>query len=174
MKIKKLSLLLLLPILFASLQAQRLPAVSLLGSAGSAADGRPWSSRALRGKVHLILYMDPSLHKKAMPFLKALDARRFDAHAYSTVAIVNLADTWMPDAILESLLRKKSRELHATEFLFDRRKSLIKPWHLADHACNLILIDRRGQILYHRRGIPDPAQSERIFRLIRQSIKKGD
>ncbi|WP_456392286.1 YtfJ family protein [Nitratifractor sp.] len=174
MKLKKLALILALPILLVSLQAQRLPAVSLSGSAGSAADGSPWSSRALRGKVHLILYMDPSLRKKAMPFLKALDARRFDARAYSTVAIVNLADTWMPDAILESLLAKKSRELHATEFIFDRKKSLLKPWHLADHACNLILIDRKGRILYRRRGIPDPAQSERIFRLIRQSIKQGD
>jgi len=152
------------------LSARTLPEITLSGKLGCAAGGVPWHSRSLLGKMHLIIYMDPGLHTEAMPFLRALDARHYPRRAYSTIAVVNLADTWMPDAILESLLAKQSRKLYSTRFVFDCQKALLGPWKLADHACNLILVDRRGKILYRYRGIPDSRLSEKIFTLIRTHL----
>ncbi len=81
-----------------------LPLVVLDKDNGGDSKDNAWHSKNLQGKVHILLYMDPDKREESMPFLDTLNAEKYDKKKYSTVAIVNLAATWMPDAILESLL----------------------------------------------------------------------
>ena len=112
-----------------------------------------WHSKNLQGKVHILLYMDPDKREESMPFLDTLNAEKYDKKKYSTVAIVNLAATWMPDAILESLLSKKQKELQNTEFVFDKTKCFVKKWQMKDDASNVLVLDKDMKVLYQKSGI---------------------
>lgn len=149
---------------------ERLPHVTLQGSTGGMSDGRAWHSSSLRGKVHLILYMDPDKRKETQPLLDALKKLNVNGRAYSTVAIVNLAATWMPDAILETMLAKKQKELKNTIFIFDRDRYLVKKWQMKDNDTNILIIDKYGKILYRKSGKITSADIDKIIGIIKKQL----
>ena len=147
-----------------------LPQVTLDKENGGTSDGKAWHSASLKGKVHLILYMDPDERKKTQPLLDALNALDADSKAYSTVAIVNLAATWMPDVVLETMLSKKQKELKNTSFIFDKTKYLVKKWQMKDDASNVLIVDKNEKILYQKAGKLSASELNKIIDMIKQNI----
>jgi len=148
-----------------------LPQVTLEKGNGGTSDDKPWYSTSLEGKVHLILYMDPDERKEMQALLDALNALDVDTKAYSTVAIVNLAATWMPDYILESILSKKQKELKNTSFVFDKKKYVLKKWQMKDDASNILIVDKNSKILYYKRGKISPVEIEYVIQMIYDIVK---
>ena len=171
---KRLTLLLLLLVcttsLFALQPGERLPEVTLQGNSGGMSDDTPWRSSSLKGKVHVLLYMDPDERKKAMPFLDRLNQADLPKDGYSTVAIVNLAATWMPNAVLKAILGRKQKELRNTQFIFDKNKTLIKAWGMKDDASNVIVLDKQMRVLFFKSGVLSKQEKEKLFRLIRSHL----
>ena len=130
----------------------RLPRVTLEKENGGTSHDKPWHSNSLKGKVHLLLYMDPDKREETQALLDALNVLEVDSQKYSTVAIVNLAATWMPDVVLEGLLSKKEKELKNTSFVFDKKKYLVKKWKMKDDASNILLIDETSKVIYKKVG----------------------
>jgi len=147
-----------------------LPPVTLEKENSGTSDDKAWQSISLKGKVHLILYMDPDKRKETQVVLDALNKLEVDGKAYSTVAIVNLAATWMPDAILEGLLSKKQKELKNTSFVFDKKKYLVKKWKMKDDASNVLIVDKNTKILYQKAGKLSTTEINKIIDIIRQNI----
>jgi len=147
-----------------------LPQVTLEKENGGASNEKAWHSSDLKGKVHLLLYMDPDKRKETQALLDALNRLEVDSKAYSTVAIVNLAATWMPDAILEGLLSKKQKELKNTSFVFDKTKYLVNKWKMKDDASNVLIVDKNVKILYQKAGKLSTAEINKMIDIIRQNI----
>jgi YtfJ family uncharacterized protein len=147
-----------------------LPQVTLDNANGATSNGKAWHSSSLKGKVHLILYMDPDERKETQPLLDALNALDADSKAYSTVAIVNLAATWIPDVVLETLLSKKQKELKNTSFVFDKRKYLVQKWQMKDDASNVLIVDKNGKVLYQKAGNLSASEINQIIDIIRKNI----
>ena len=148
------------------------PKVVLQGDNGGKYDGKVWDSQMLVGKVHTVLYMDPDKRKEAMPFLNVLNSQKFDKNKYATVAIVNLAATWMPNAVLETMLNKKQKELNNTEFIFDKTKHMLKKWQLKDDASNVLIFDAKGKLLYQKSGKLFPVDMEKVMDIISTNMDK--
>ena len=149
---------------------ERLPNVVLDKANGGTSDGQAWHTRDLKGKVHLILYMDPDKRKENQSLLDVLNSLDIDTKAYSTVAIVNLAATWMPDAILEGLLSKKQKELKNTSFVFDKKKVLVEKWKMKDDASNVLLVDKNSKVIYQKSGKISNSDIDTILSLIKQNL----
>ncbi|RUM68434.1 MAG: transcriptional regulator [Sulfurovum sp.] len=147
-----------------------LPQVTLKKENGGIRNDKPWHSADLKGKVHLLLYMDPDKRKETQVLLNALNKLEVDSKAYSTVAIVNLAATWMPDAILEGLLSKKQKELKNTSFVFDKKKYLVKKWKMKDDASNILIIDKNSKILYQKVGKISSEEVAQIIKMVRIEV----
>jgi predicted transcriptional regulator len=154
------TLLLLLSIasqtLFALGVGQSLPEATLLQANGSA-----WHSTSLRGQKHLVIYMDPDKRKNIQPLLKALQA---SPKSIRTVAIVNLAATWMPNKVLMSKLKKNQGKMKNTHYVFDKKRTLVKAWGLADNDTEVLVLDRNGKLLYRKHGALNRALIETILK----------
>ena len=148
-----------------------LPQVILEKENGGTSGDKPWHSTSLKGKVHLVLYMDPDERKETQALLDALNNLVIDSKLYSTVAIVNLAATWMPDVVLESMLSKKQKELKNTTFVFDKEKVLVKKWKMKDDASNVLIVDKSSKILYQKVGKISPKNIECIIKMIYDTAK---
>ena len=138
--------------LYAVNVGELLPNITLDKVNGGDNAEQAWHSKSLYGKVHVLFYMDPDKRKEVMPFLDTLNQKHFNEKKYSTVAIVNLAATWMPDAVLEILLSKKQQELDNTAFIFDKTKYLVKKWHLKDDASNVLVLNTQSKVIYRKSG----------------------
>ena len=157
---------------FAVQTGEVLTQVTLAGKNGGLNDDKVWDSLQLKGKVHVLLYMDPDERKEAMPFLNKLNKAGFPSTNYSTVAIVNLAATWMPNMLLETMLDKKQKELLNTQFVFDKTKHLVKKWQMKDDASNILVLDKEMKVLYKKSGTLSTQDQKEILDLVKNTLKK--
>lgn len=72
---------------------ERLPEVTLQGDAGGRLDDSLWSSAALVGRVHLLMYVDPDESGLNAHVEQALAAKKYDQASVGSVGVINMAAT---------------------------------------------------------------------------------
>ncbi len=146
------------------------PKVVLSGKEGAKVDGSVWQSDTLKGKVHILFYVDPDERKKNDALSQALKKRHFDRNKFASVAVINLAATWMPNMVLESLLKKKQKQFPDTVYVKDRQKVLVKKWQLADDNSDIIIFDKAGRVIYKKFGKLSKAEITKVLELIEKHL----
>jgi len=124
--------------------------VSLDGKNGGKTDGAAWSSEMLKGKVHVVFYVDPDKKDLNKSLTQALKKRHFNRKKYASVAIINLAATWMPNVLIESKLKSKQKEFPDTTYVKDKKKVLVNKWKLADDNSDILIFDKKGKLIYKK------------------------
>ena len=146
------------------------PPVTLQGEEGGKADGTPWHSSMLKGKVHVLFYVDPDEKDLNEAFADALHEKHYDAKRFGTVAVVNLAATWKPDAIIEMLLKKKQKQYPRTVYVKDKHKTLVKRWQLADDNSDVLIFGKDGKLLYQHFGKMDKKEIDKALGIIESHL----
>ena len=146
------------------------PKVVLSGKEGAKVDGSAWRSDTLKGKVHILFYVDPDERKKNDALSQALKKRHFDRNKFASVAVINLAATWMPNMVLESLLKKKQKQFPDTVYVKDKQKVLVKKWQLADDNSDIIIFDKAGRVIYKKFGKLNKKEIAKVLDLIEQHL----
>ena len=146
------------------------PKVVIEGKKGAQVDGKAWHSDKLRGTVHILFYVDPDERNTNDALTEALKKRNFDHTKFASVAVINLAATWMPNMVIESLLKKKQKEFPDTLYVKDRQKVLVKEWLLADDASDVLVFDKKGRVIYKKFGKVTEAEIPRVLDLIARHL----
>ena len=144
--------------------------VTLDGDNGGKTDGSAWNSTMLKGKVHILFYVDPDERKLNEPLTQALKKRHFDRKKYASVAMINLAATWLPNAILESKLKAKQKEFPDTIYVKDKKKVLVNKWGLADDNSDILVFDKQGKLIYKKFGKLSETEIRSVLALIEKNL----
>ena len=169
---KKLLLLLLAAAALLAVEVGRpLPQLTLSGKEGGRVDGKPFDSDTLKGKTTVIFYVDPDKKGLNEAFTDALHAQHFDRSRYQSVAVVNMAATWMPDFAIASALKSKQRKFPDTIYVMDRRKKGVEVWGMSDDDANFAVLSKEGEVLYFRAGKIPEEEYETIFSIIRDAMR---
>jgi predicted transcriptional regulator len=146
------------------------PPVTLSGDNGGKVDGNAWNSSYLKGKVHLVFYVDPDKKELNEAFNQALKKESFPSKDFASVAIVNMAATWMPNAAIEMLLEKKQKEFTRTIYVKDKKKVLVKKWALADDNSDIMIFNKKGELIYKKFGKLSKSEMTKVIALIKQNL----
>ncbi len=144
--------------------------VILEGDNGSKTDGSTWNSTMLKEKVHILFYVDPDERKLNEPLIQALKKRHFDREKYASVAMINLAATWLPNAILESKLKAKQKEFPDTIYVKDKKKVLVNKWGLSDNNSDILVFDKKGKLIYKKFGKLTDEEITSVLALIEKNL----
>jgi YtfJ family uncharacterized protein len=144
--------------------------VSISGENGGKIDGTVWNSEMLKGKVHIFFYVDPDERKLNESLTKALKKRHFDRKKYASVAMINLAATWMPNAILESKLKAKQKEFPDTIYVKDKKKVLVQKWGLEDDNSDILVFNKKGELIYQKFGKLSEKEIASVLTLIEKNL----
>ena len=158
--------------LFAVNIGERAADVSIGGKDGGKLDGRVWHSSEMRGKTTVLFYIDPDKKDLNDAFGKRLKAAKFAKNSFHTFVVINLAATWMPNALIEVALKQKQKQFKETTYIKDKHKVLVKKWHLPDDAYDIVIFDKHGRCLYTHTGKVTPKESEKIITLIKKSLRR--
>ncbi len=146
------------------------PKVVLEGKNGGKVDGTPWRSEMLYGKVYVLFYVDPDERNTNEAFSEALKARNFPHDKYTSVAIVNMAATWMPDFAIEAKLKAKQKKYPHAIYVRDRKKVLVKKWRLKDDSSDILVFDKEGRLIFEHSGKLNKEQIDKVLTLIESQL----
>lgn len=144
--------------------------VTLQGESGAKVDGTPWSSSMLRGKVHVVFYVDPDKKDLNNALSESIKAKKFDRKKFNSVAIINLAATWMPNALIESKLKEKQKKFPHTVYVKDKKKVLVKKWKLADDNSDILIFDKKGKLIYKKFGKVSAKEIPEVLKRIEKNL----
>ena len=144
--------------------------VSIESENGGKVDGTPWSSKMLKGKVHIVFYVDPDKKDLNENLSNALKKRHFSREKYASVAIINLAATWMPNALIESKLKTKQQKFPDTMYVKDKKKVLVAKWNLADDNSDILIFNKKGELIYKKFGKVNRKEIPAVLKLIEKNL----
>ena len=144
--------------------------LTINGEEGGRIDGKAWNSSSLKGKVHILFYVDPDKKDVNEALSKALKKRHFDRSKYASVAIINLAATWMPNIAIEAKLKSKQKEFPDTTYVKDKKKVLVKKWDLADDNSDVLIFDKSGKLIYKKFGKLSAKEISSVLELIEENL----
>jgi predicted transcriptional regulator len=128
------------------------PVFDLNGKDGETVDGSQFSTSQIRGKVYSFFYVDPDQKEDNERLELALKAASLDKETYGSIAVINLAATWKPNFIIESVLSSKQKEFPNTTYVKDKTQFFVKNWGLKDNAYHVLLFDKNGKCLFNKAG----------------------
>lgn len=144
--------------------------VVLKGDLGSKVDGSEWSSEMIKGKVWALFYVDPDEKDSNEELEKALDAQKFDKVKYSSIGVINMDATWLPNAAIASALKGKQEDYPDTTYVKDLDKVLVKEWKMKDDAYNVLVFDKQGKVLFAKDGKFAKADIDQMIGVIKANL----
>jgi len=146
------------------------PTVELREKLGGRLDGKPWSSEELRGKVHVLFYVDPDEKDTNNDASEALDKEKLPGDKYQSVGIINMAATWLPNFAISSSLKDKQKRYPRTIYVRDDKKVLVNAWKIADDSSNVLAFDKQGKLIFRKDGKLTTDEIQRLIKAIRDHL----
>ena len=144
--------------------------VVISGKDGGKIDGSAWNSSMLKGKVNILFYIDPDKKDVNNALADALKAKNFSRKKFNSVAIINLAATWLPNSIIEPKLKEKQKQFPHTVYVKDKDKVLVKKWKLADDNSDILVFDKKGKLIYKKFGKVSATEIKKVISLIEKNL----
>jgi YtfJ family uncharacterized protein len=126
--------------------------IELKGDLGGRLDKSPWGSNELKGKVHVLFYVDPDEKDLNNDASEALKAEAFPREKFQSVAIINMAATWLPNFAISSSLKKKQERYPTTIYIRDYKKVVVNAWEISDDNSNVLAFDKQGRLIFRKDG----------------------
>lgn len=156
---------------WAGLEIGQIPErVELKNEFGGHLDGSPWSSDELRGKVHIIFYVDPDEKDLNNEASEALLKENFPLEKYQSYAIINMAATWLPNFAISSSLKEKQKQYPNTIYLRDYKKVLVAEWGISDNNSDVLVLDKQGKLIFWKDGQLNSEDIRELIKLIRDHL----
>ena len=166
-----LTLLLLTLSLTCALELGTLPKpLTLEGETGGILSGEAFSSDILKDKIHVLFYVDPDEKELNEHVSAALKKEAFDRERYASVAVINMAATWLPNFAIASKLEEKQKIYPDTLYVKDLDSVLVKEWDLEDDSSNVVLFGKDGKVLFVKKGKLNSEETLELIALIQDNI----
>ena len=144
--------------------------VELKDKLGGRLDGSTWSSQEMKGKVHVLFYVDPDEKDTNNETSEALDKEKFPRETCQSVAVINMAATFMPNFLISSSLKDKQEKYPRTIYVRDYKKVLVQEWKLADDSSDVLAFDKQGKVIFRKDGKLTPEEIQTLIKVIKQNM----
>lgn len=146
------------------------PKVELKEKLGGRLDGTAWSSEEMKGKVHVLFYVDPDEKDTNNDASEALDKEKFPSEKFQSVAIINMAATWLPNFAISSSVAEKQKRYPRTIYVRDYKKMLVNAWKIADDSSDVLAFDKEGKLIFRKDGKLAPEEIQKLIKVIKDNL----
>ena len=140
---------------------------------GGKIDGSAFDTASIKGKVYLVIYTDPDKRDLNEEFFEKVKAKHFDRKKYNSIAIVNMAATWIPNFLLNAILKAKQKKYPYTIYVKDNEKVLVRVWKLPDNDQVVLIFDRNGRVRYIVQGKMTQREQARALHMLQELIDES-
>lgn len=144
--------------------------VTLDGKEGGLVAGGGWSSDEIKGRVFVLFYVDPDFSDLNNAASEALKAEAFPKDKYHSLAVINMAATWLPNFAIDGKLKEKQKAYPETTYVRDLHKTLVKEWKLADDNNDVVAFDQDGKVIFVHEGKLDADAIKKLVEAIKSKM----
>ncbi len=152
-------------------QGSSLESLTISEDEGGLVAGGAWYSDSQRGKVTLLLYVDPDEKDQNIDLENLLKKENFPSDIYNSVAVINLKATWIPNGIIASKLEDKQKKFPSTVYVKDRAHVLKNKWGLADDSYHVVVLDKNSKVVWSKAGKHSLNDQKTVAKIIWKAIK---
>jgi uncharacterized protein len=139
---------------------------------------RPWKLSATHGRVRTIYHLAARLGLEEVnkPYIDALIAAKLpellpDA-PYKTITVVNIADAlWGTRTLAMGRMERNQHDFPYALFVADEKGVAREAWGLSPGQTAVIILDRKGGILFFKEGRLTPAEIRQAVGIIQAELK---
>ncbi|MDY0131535.1 MAG: YtfJ family protein [Desulforegulaceae bacterium] len=140
---------------------------------------RPWSLAELEGKVSTIYHLAArtGIDEINKDYIDALIEADFPANLpdspYKTTTILNMDDAlWGTSKIAVSRFHKSQVEFPYAYYVVDGKGKALEKWGLKTKESAVIIIDKKGEVLFFKEGKLTPEEINLAILKIREALNK--
>jgi len=133
-------------------------------------DGSAWNSSTIADKVYVMFYVDPDEKDTNNEFSATLKEKKYDRNNYGSIAVINLAATWKPNFVIESILEGKQEEFPDTIYIKDKNSVLVNEWKVEDDASNIVIFSKSGTVLFYKSGKMSEEDIKNALKIIEENL----
>ena len=172
MKLKSLILTTLLTLNLSALTIGEVPTMVTLDgdNGGLVKDAKAWNSSSIKDKTIVMFYVDPDEKDTNSHFSKALKEKEYNSENFASIAVVNLAATWKPNFVIESVLTSKQEEFPRTIYVKDKNSVLVNEWGIEDDASNILIFSKTGELIFYKSGAMSEDDINKALALIEVNL----
>ena len=172
MKLKTILLASLLTLNLSALTLGEVPKAVTISddNGGLVKDSSAWNSSSIKNKVFVMFYVDPDEKDLNNEFSAALKAKKYDRAKYGSLAIINLAATWKPNFVIESILKSKQEEFPDTIYVKDKNSVLVNEWQITDNNSDIIIFSKDGKVIFYKDGKMEASDIQTALKLIEENL----
>lgn len=148
--------------------------INLSNNEGGYVTGKDFSSSEFSGKITALFYVDPDHRSINDEANQKLQQENFNLKYYQSFAIINMAATWLPNAILEAALKSSQKKFPSTHYVKDFKKSFVKKGNLTDDSYQTLLLNENGELLFNHTGYLSSEKTQELIKIITNEINRLD
>lgn len=123
-------------------------------------------------KLITVFYTDPDVKDVVDPLADAIKAKNYSRAKYRGVGIVNMKDTWLPNAAIRMAVRSKEKK-YDTQILTDPDRLLKTKWGLGNcNGYSVIIIVGKDKKVKFIKKVSSQSQSRAIISQVIQIIEQ--
>ena len=96
---------------------------------------------------------------------------QFPDTQFQSVAVINMAATWLPNFAISSSISKKQKQYPRTIYVRDYQKLLVKEWNMGDDNSDVLAFDREGRLVFRKDGKLTAEEITTLIQLIKGYIQ---
>lgn len=118
----------------------------------------------------MLFYVDPDFTDLNTAASEALKAEAFSKDKYQSLAIINMAATWLPNFAIHGKLKEKQKAYPNTTYVRDVHRAVVKEWKLADDNSDVVVFDQEGKVRFVHEGKLDAAKIKAMIDTVKSLL----
>lgn len=132
-----------------------------------------WNSEDMLGKVRVVQAIAGRSSAKELnqPLMKAITASQFPTEKYQTTTIINQDDAiWGTGSFVKSKTEDSKKEYPWSSIVLDEHGVVAKAWQLKEDSSAIIVLNKKGKILFVKQGALDKQQVNEVLQLVKANL----
>jgi len=126
-------------------------------------DSSIFNTNMIKDKMFLVNYIDPDERDVNSKFMDKIEKLQPNI---GSIAILNMSATWLPDFLLEELIKENQIKHPATVFVYDYNKEFVKQWGLKDDSFVVMVFDKNKKNIFYKEGELNVQEKDELTKLL--------
>jgi predicted transcriptional regulator len=101
---------------------------------------------------------------------EALDKEKFPAEKFQSVAVINMAATWLPNFAISMSVEEKQKRYPRTVYVRDYKKVLVNAWKIADDSSDILAFDKQGRLIFRKDGKLAAEDVQKLIQAVKDNL----